>query len=227
MMARPAVGATRLVHTDRQKGAAHWGCWRAQRSRLLAETVRPGGVTVGNIARSDRRRVAHSDRRRADLPRRPLGLLLRDLRLLLGLRLQDVAAGVPSTYSPDRLMPLSGGIRDGAHPRGAPPPRCPDSAAAHSVAPVRPWPTTSGSGSRCSSRRTSTGSPADAVRRSPRHSQGIPVESIQSRARHRRFARASGAQWPLRGYPTSWPDAKIVLHRLGPGPGSDALGPPP
>ena len=30
--------------------------------------------------------------------------------------------GVPSTYSPDWLTPLAGGIRDGAHPRGAPPP---------------------------------------------------------------------------------------------------------
>src|SRR5439155_9482080 len=94
---------------------------------------------------------------------------------------------VPSTYSPDRLTPLAGGIRDGAHPRGAPPPPCPGSAAAHSVARVRPWPTISGSGSRCSSLRTWTGSPADAVRRSPRHGQGIPVESIQSRARHRRL----------------------------------------
>src|SRR5206468_3824202 len=84
----------------------------------------------------------------------------------------------PSTYSPDRLTPLAGGIRDGAHPRGAPPPHCPGSAPAHSVARVRPWPTISGSGSRCSSRRTSTGSPADAVRRSPRHGQDIPVESI-------------------------------------------------
>src|SRR2546426_12575020 len=37
--------------------------------------------------------------------------------------------GVPSTYSPDRLTPLAGGIRDGAHPRGAPPPPCPGSAA--------------------------------------------------------------------------------------------------
>src|SRR2546425_6315003 len=127
----------------------------------------------------------------------------------------------------DRLTPLAGGIRDGAHPRGAPPPHCPGSAPAHSVARVRPWPTISRSGSRCSSPRTSTGSPADAVRRSPRHGQGIPVESIQSRARHKRFARASVAQRPLPGCPTSWPDAKIVLHRLGLGHGSDGVGPPP
>src|SRR6267143_2202259 len=70
---------------------------------------------------------------------------------------------VPSIYSPGRLTPLAGGIRDGAHPRGAPPPHCPGWAAAHSVAQVRPWPTISGSGSDCSSPRTSTGSPADAV----------------------------------------------------------------
>src|SRR5439155_901573 len=101
---------------------------------------------------------------------------------------------VPSTYSPHWLTPLAGGIRDGAHPRGAPPPHCPGSAAAHSVARVRPWPMIGVSGSRCSSRRTSTGSPADAVRRSPRHGQGIPVESIQSPALHKRFARASVAQ---------------------------------
>ncbi len=43
---------------------------------------------------------------------------------------------------------------------------------------MRPWPGINVSGSRCSSRRTSTGSPADAVRRSPRHGQDIPVESI-------------------------------------------------
>src|SRR5437867_12757827 len=60
-----------------------------------------------------------------------------------------------------------------------------------------------------------------------RHGQGIPVASIQSRARHRRFARAIAAQWPLPGCPTSWPDAKIVLHRPGLGHGSDAAGPPP
>jgi len=63
---------------------------------------------------------------------------------------------VPSTYLPDQLTPLAGGICDGAHPRGVPPPPCPGSAAAHSVARVRPWPTISGSGSRRSSRRTST-----------------------------------------------------------------------
>src|SRR3989442_4575952 len=41
---------------------------------------------------------------------------------------------VPSTYSPHWLTPLCGGIRDGTHPRGAPPPPCPGSAAAHSLA---------------------------------------------------------------------------------------------
>jgi hypothetical protein len=50
------------------------------------------------------------------------------------------------------------------------------------------------SGSRCSSRRTSTGFPADAARRSPRHGQGIPVESSQSPLPHRRFATASVAR---------------------------------
>src|SRR2546422_6732884 len=55
---------------------------------------------------------------------------------------------VPSTYSSDRLTPLAGGIRDGAHPRGAPPPPSPGSAAAHSVSRVGPWPTISWSGSR-------------------------------------------------------------------------------
>lgn len=58
-----------------------------------------------------------------------------------------VGIPVPSTYSSDRLTPLSGGIRDGAHLRVAPPPRCPDSAAAPSVARARPWPTISVSGS--------------------------------------------------------------------------------
>src|SRR2546428_2064101 len=55
---------------------------------------------------------------------------------------------VPSTYSPHWLTPLAGGIRDGAHPRGAPPPPSPGSAAAHSVSRVGPWPTISWSGSR-------------------------------------------------------------------------------
>src|SRR2546429_1944660 len=65
---------------------------------------------------------------------------------------------VPSTYLSERLTPLSGGIRDGAHPRVASPPPCPGPAAARSGARARPWPTISGSGSRCSSRRTPTGS---------------------------------------------------------------------
>src|SRR5438093_810859 len=96
------------------------------------------------------------------------------------------ALGVPSTYSFDLLTLLSGSIRDEALPRVAPPPPCPGSAAARCVVPARPWSRISGSGSRCSSRRIPTGSPSDAVRRSPRHDQGIPFGSIQSRARHRR-----------------------------------------
>ena len=72
---------------------------------------------------------------------------------------------MPSTYSSERLLPLSGYIRDGAHQRVAP-----------------PWPTISASASRCNSRSISTRSFADAARRSPQHGQGIPVESIQSRA---------------------------------------------
>src|SRR6266566_4421046 len=85
---------------------------------------------------------------------------------------------VPSTYSSDRLTPPAAGIRDGAQPRAAPSPHYPRPAAAQFEASVRPWPGINVSGSRCSSRRTSTGSPADAVRRSPRHGQDIPVESI-------------------------------------------------
>src|SRR5438445_6288194 len=79
-------------------------------------------------------------------------------------KLEAADLPVPSTYPSDRLPPLSGGIRDGAHPRVGPPPPCPDSAAARSVAWARPWPMTSVSGSRCSSRRTSTGPPEPASR---------------------------------------------------------------
>src|SRR5881296_580596 len=50
------------------------------------------------------------------------------------------------------------------------------------------------SASHCSSRRTSTGSLEDAVRRSRRRGPGIHVESSRSPARHTRFATASGAQ---------------------------------
>src|SRR5947209_2482931 len=48
------------------------------------------------------------------------------------------------------------------------------------------------SASHCSSRRTSTGSLEDAVRRSRRRGPGIHVESSRSPARHTRFATASG-----------------------------------
>src|SRR5437899_3767976 len=97
---------------------------------------------------------------------------------------------VPSTYSSDRLTPHAGGIRDGVHPRVAPPPPCPGSASAHSAARAHLWPTLSVSGSRCSSRRSSTESPADASHRLPRYGPDIRVESSQSRAQHRRFATA-------------------------------------
>src|SRR5436309_5875355 len=50
------------------------------------------------------------------------------------------------------------------------------------------------SASHCSSRRTSTGSLEDAVRRSRRRGPGIHVASSRSLARHTRFATASGAQ---------------------------------
>jgi len=56
-------------------------------------------------------------------------------------------------------MPPAAGIRDAVHPRAAPSLHCPDSAAAQSTA-------INVSASRCSSRRTSTGSLEDAVRRS-------------------------------------------------------------
>src|SRR5207249_6580246 len=45
---------------------------------------------------------------------------------------------VPSTYRSDRLKPPAADIRDGAHRRGAPPPPCPGSVAAHSATPARP-----------------------------------------------------------------------------------------
>src|SRR5437773_12444321 len=106
-------------------------------------------------------------------------LLLRLLRLF---RLLPV----PSTYSSDRLTPHAGGIRDGVHPRVAPPPPCPGSAPAHSAARAHLWSALSVSGSRCSSRRSSTESPAAASHRVP----DIPVESSRSSARHRRFATA-------------------------------------
>src|SRR5207245_1482579 len=118
------------------------------------------------------------------LPERPAG----------GITEKTNPPGVPSTYSSDRLTPHAGGIRDGVHPRVAPPPPCPGSAPAHSAARAHLWPALSVSGSRYSSRRSSTGSLEDAVRRSRRRGPGIHVESSQSRARHRRFATASGAQ---------------------------------
>src|SRR5262249_47113466 len=68
-------------------------------------------------------------------------------------------------------------------------PPCPASAAAHSAARARPWPATSVSGSRCSSRRTSTGFPADAARQSPRRGQHIRVVPSRSLARHSRLPR--------------------------------------
>jgi len=46
---------------------------------------------------------------------------------------------VPSTYSSDRLTPLAGRIRDGAHRRVATPPPFLASAAAHYAARARPW----------------------------------------------------------------------------------------
>ena len=68
------------------------------------------------------------------------------------------SSAVPSTYSSDRLTPLAGGIRDGAHPRGPPLPHCPGSAAAHSVARVRPR-----SGARYSKRSAAARVPCSAV----------------------------------------------------------------
>src|SRR5882724_576752 len=67
-------------------------------------------------------------------------------------------------------LPLTGpigsrglpGIRDGAHRRVAAPPPGPGPVAAHSATPAGPSPAISVSASDCSSRRTSTGSPADA-----------------------------------------------------------------
>src|SRR3989454_12791169 len=86
---------------------------------------------------------------------------------------------VPSTYWADRLTPPAASIRDEAHRRVAPPPLCPGSVAADSATPARPSPAISVSGSDCSSRRTSTGSPADAARRLLRHGQGIPAAASQ------------------------------------------------
>src|SRR5438128_8028737 len=143
-------------------------------------------------------RETHRPEHRLDLVERFLAEVLRLEQLGLGLRHEvgdgpDVR-GVPSTYLFERLTPLSGGIRDGAHLCLASPPPCPGSAAARSGARARPWPTISGSGSCCSSARTPTAAASDAVRRSPPHGQGIPVGLIQLRARHTRFARVSVAQ---------------------------------
>src|SRR5437899_6251739 len=101
---------------------------------------------------------------------------------------------VPSTYWSDRLTPPAASIHDEAHRRVALPPPGPGSVAAHSATRPRPSPAISVSGSYYSSRRTSTGSPADAARRLPRHGQGIPAEASQSRVLRRRFATASVAQ---------------------------------
>jgi len=92
------------------------------------------------------------------------------------------------------LMPTAAGSRDAVHRRAAPSPLCSDSAAAQSEAWVRLSTAINVSASRCSSRRTSTGSLADTVRRSRRRGPGIHVESSRSPARHTRFATASGAQ---------------------------------
>src|SRR5438876_1888498 len=105
-----------------------------------------------------------------------------------------VDAPVPSTYWADRLTPPAASIRDEAHRRVALPPPGPGSVAAHSATRARPSPAISVSGSYYSSRRTSTGSPADAARRLPRHGQGSPAEASQSRALRRRFATASVTQ---------------------------------
>src|SRR6266404_2542178 len=75
------------------------------------------------------------------------------------------SAPVPSTYWSDRLTRPAAGIRDGAHRRVAAPPPGPGPVAAHSATPARPSPAISVPASDCSSRRTSTGSPADAARR--------------------------------------------------------------
>ena len=69
---------------------------------------------------------------------------------------------VPSTYWSDRLTPPAASIHDEAHRRVALPPPGPGSVAAHSATRARPSPAISVSGSYYSSRRTSTGSPADA-----------------------------------------------------------------
>src|SRR2546427_1950787 len=95
---------------------------------------------------------------------------------------------------PISLMPPAASIRDAVHRRAAPSRLCPDSAAAQSEAWVRLSTAINVSASRCSSRRTLTGSLEDAVRRSRRRGPGIHVESSRSPARHTRFAMASGAQ---------------------------------
>src|SRR2546425_2690747 len=95
---------------------------------------------------------------------------------------------------PIGLMPPAASIRDAVHRRAAPSRLCPDSAAAQSEAWVRLSTAINVSASRCSSRRTLTGSLKDAVRRSRRRGPGIHVESSRSPARHTRFATASGAQ---------------------------------
>src|SRR5207237_2095831 len=69
---------------------------------------------------------------------------------------------------PIGLIPPAAGIRDEVHRRAAPSPPCPGSAAAQSEAWVRLSTAISVSASRCSSRRTSSGSLEDAVRRSRR-----------------------------------------------------------
>src|SRR5207245_9112290 len=81
---------------------------------------------------------------------------------------------------PIGLMPPAAGIRDAVHRRAALSPLCPDSAAAPSEAWVRLSTAINVSVYRCSSRRTSTGSLEDAVRRSRRRCPGIHVESSRS-----------------------------------------------
>src|SRR5206468_11686507 len=125
------------------------------------------------------------------------------------------------------LTPRAAGIHDAVHRRETPSPLSPGSATAHCEARVRLYPMISVSASRYSSRRTSTGSGEDAARRSRLRGQGIPDESSQSPAWRTRFARASGAQLPLLGCPMPWPDAKIVLHKLGLDPESGTGAPPP
>jgi hypothetical protein len=78
---------------------------------------------------------------------------------------------------PIGVAPPAAGMGDAVHRRVALPPPSPGSVAAHSATPARPSTAINVSASRCSSRRTSTGSLEDAVPRSRRRGPGNHVES--------------------------------------------------